>query len=971
MSDYKFDKDLLLEKTNGGLDVIRLLYPECEKGNKFVHFKLRNEDTASANVFKSGNLYLVKDHGDDRKALNAIDAVMDKEGVSFADACKWVAQEFSINGNNVAFAKADFEMKKATKKQKPGDCFFEFKDFTTKELEVLGPLVTVKIADKFNLKSCASVTRIKTYENHPKYGNDTMQVIIKSNERFPIFVYDFGTWQKIYQPFAKKNPNDPKSKDHRFSHAGDKPEQHVFGLEDLPERFAEFVDNYEGPDNEPKLDKVIIAGGDRDGLNVASLDYPVIWLNSETATLEYSLYKELKEYAHNVYYIGDIDPTGKRVSIARALKFIDLKIVWLPEWLREGIYQDKPRKDFTDFMKLTWQMNKNPEQLQGSVKGLLNVALPARFWDYDPTAKKQKYSFNNEACYLFLNYNGFYRFEEDTAKEDYSFIHVKNGIVERIKHHHLANFPGEYLREKRKPIALLNYIHRVPQLNDKSLSKLKKKELDFKDCSYDHQLLFFNNTVWKVTKDGISESNYKDLKNTYVWKDKIIPHKVKLNTERVGKNNVHQKAFNITHDGTNYDIEILKNDNHFLNYLINTSRVHWRKCGDTPFKIKTKGINHTDAGTYETAVATVEAQRIAYREENKFNIAEKGLDPEEIQEQKNHLINKIFAYGYLLHKQKVDDRSWCVFAMDHRISDVADSNGGSGKSVMFDKAVRQILSNNSYKAGRDPELLKNKHLYEGIDKNTDYVLYDDLDSHFPFAKVFSEITGDMPVNPKHGKQYVLPYADSPKFAMTSNFGIFRADSSTNRRILYTVFSDYYHYKSDEDKFEHKPSMDFGKMLFTQFDDAEWNDFFNISAEAVMFYLGENSKINPPMNNVEKRNARQSMGDNFIDWADSYFSEDSLRLNNFVEKKEAERNFQQISELKNWSAYKFKTTLAQWCKYYGHEMNPAETLDTQNRCFRVVNGTKLEMIYIKTNGMQKLQTQIKMELDNDPTEDLDF
>ncbi|MGB8705300.1 MAG: hypothetical protein WCD31_09745, partial [Gillisia sp.] len=272
----------------------------------------------------------------------------------------------------------------------------------------------------------------------------------------------------------------------------------------------------------------------------------------------------------------------------------------------------------------------------------------------------------------------------------------------------------------------------------------------------------------------------------------------------------------------------------------------------------------------------------------------------------------------------------------------------------------------------DMEALKNKHMYEGIDKNTDYVLFDDLDARFPFSKLFSDLTGDLPVNPKHGKQYLVPFEESPKFAVTSNFGLFKADSSTNRRILYTVYSDYYHYKSDEDATEHNPAKDMGKVLFTQFNEQEWNDFFNFSAEALKFYIGENNKINPPMGNVEKRNALQDMGDGFKAWADSYFTE--FKLNDFVVKTDANIDFEQKSKLKNWTSQRFKRALQKWCKYYGYEMNPQEVLNTQGRCTQNIQGTTKECIYIKTSAMEQMQQRIKQaeqDGDFDPTDDLAF
>ena len=952
MSDFKYDKNHLLEETNGGLDIIRRLYPECENGSRFVHFKLREEATASTNVFKSGDLYLVKDHGDG-KAYNGIDLVMQSEQLEFSDACKWVAQEFNINGLSTAFNRPHLEIIPAEEGQEPGAYYFEYKAFSVAELAVIGPLVDSKLCTEYNLKSCVSFTQIKKYKGHEKYGNQTMQIITKSNEKYPIFVFDFDSWQKIYQPLNV-------DKQYRFRHSGDKPKNYIFGLDLLPDALETYQMNFEGDEEPEKLKDIIIAGGDRDALNVASLDYPVVWLNSEGAKLDYDTYKTLSDYADNVYYLGDIDKPGIDKSVNLALQYINIKIIWLPEWLKDFSYRGKPRKDFKDYVDYTFSKS-NPEKLSKGFKALLYDALPARFWDeIKQENKPTKYYFNNESCLRFLKYKGFYLFEEETAKEDFSFIRVQEGVVERMKYHHISNFPAEYLRDKKKPVSLLNFIHRSGQhLSEKSLAKLDKKEIDFKDCSFDHQLMFFKNNIWKITKEGIEEIKFKNSENTYVWKDKIIQHKVK-----VAKN----KAFNITKIGDKYDIEILNKEHDFLNYLINTSRVHWRKCGDAPFNSKLNALDPLDKD-YEKAVATVKQERAAYREANKFSITEEGLTEAENQEQKEHLINKIFAYGYLLHKQKFDDRAWCVFGMDNRISDIADSNGGSGKSLLFNRAIREILLNNKYKSGRDKKVFENNHKYEGVTKNTDYMIFDDLDSHFPFSQVFSEITGDLPVNPKHGTEYLLSFSDSPKFAMTSNFGLFKADASTDRRILYCVFSDYYHHKSDDDLTEYKPSMDFGKMLFSQWNEEEYNDFFNDSAECLQFYLGENNKINPPLNNVEKRNSLQTMGDGFKDWADSYFTEN--HLNEFTPKKDAFIDFETKSHLKNWTAQRFKSALKEWCKYYGYIMNPEEYLNSQGRCIQNYNGATYEMVYIRTSeGSKKNNSETKQD-DGDWFDNIDL
>ena len=73
-------------------------------------------------------------------------------------------------------------------------------------------------------------------------------------------------------------------------------------------------------------------------------------------------------------------------------------------------------------------------------------------------------------------------------------------------------------------------------------------------------------------------------------------------------------------------------DSHFFGYLINTSRLFWRKETETNFNERP------------------EEERQAYLEAHPFDIAGEGLSDLEIWEQKQNLINKIFTFGYMLHR---------------------------------------------------------------------------------------------------------------------------------------------------------------------------------------------------------------------------------------------------------------------------------------------------------------------------------
>ena len=52
-----------------------------------------------------------------------------------------------------------------------------------------------------------------------------------------------------------------------------------------------------------------------------------------------------------------------------------------------------------------------------------------------------------------------------------------------------------------------------------------------------------------------------------------------------------------------------------------------------------------------------------------------------------------------------------------------------------------------------------------------------------FDFFFSAITGEMIVNPKHGKQYELSFEEVPKFCITSNFTLRNIDPADQRDQL--------------------------------------------------------------------------------------------------------------------------------------------------------------------------------------------
>lgn len=941
MKKYPF-ADAILNQTDGGKQIILDYYPDADKAfaNNTKKFKVRlNEKTASASVKRAddGN-WLVMDFGNWEKPKNAINVCMFEDGLSFGDACKKLAKLYQIEYQNVTHASKPIITKRPkTADETSGTYLFEFNDeLTKKELAVIGPMVTNAHAKRFHLKSVKSYSYIKKDE----------VTVTESTEDYPIFVYDYGTWQKIYQPKSA-------DKGFRFRYAGTRPKDFVFGLDDFEAAHQKHFNqvNKDAEEGNPpteedlKLDKVIIASGDRDALNVASFGYYVIWLNSETASLTADLYKTLKSKANTIYNLPDIDNTGVKQAVKVGLTYLEIKTIWLPKYLLQSKdWRGNPRKDFLDFVDLKYNSHR-PHVVKNAFKKLVQNALPMKFWDEQVTDKGVKYFYNIVHAEHFLKHQGFCRLETPFEKDEYCYIHIDGNIVKRTSPNKIENFVNNFLEERQMPIPLRNMVKKTPYLKEAMLSKLPVVDIDFQDCDAKNQYWFFKKNVVQINADKIT-IHKKGVIDKMVMEEKVIDFPETI-TERKFDAAFQEKHFTIGKDTDgDLDITINKTDNKYFNYLINASRIHWRKELEDSFK------------------TSQDKEAAEYYKKHQFNIAGPNLNADEILEQKLHLINKIYAIGYLLHKYKVKSKAWFVFGIDNKLSDIGESHGGSGKSLMYDY-LEKIMKQQFFIPGRSKKAVDSDFLFDGVSKDTDYVFIDDMNQYFPFQQFFSEITGKMKVNPKNAKGFTIDFEDSPKLCGTSNFPPINLDPSSQRRILFTVNSDYYHHNKDHEyKQTRRVSDDFnGKDLFNDFTEQEYLDFYVFCAQAVQFYLNSPEKIDPPMDNVRKRNLMAEMGDAFRNWASVYFSADNNKLDVHISRPDAYDDYKKSGGKK--SANSFKKSVKAFCKFNNYIFNPKEEGVKDGRIIRNLDSKTQECFYIKTIfGTTAIVADETIEEDND-------
>ncbi|MDE5749539.1 MAG: toprim domain-containing protein [Duncaniella sp.] len=919
-------KDQIYDATDDGMEILELHIKGAREAYRHKkHVKLREEATASASIKlhtpSSGHRYYgITDFGGDGKMKSPIQLHMELARLTFAEAMLDLGQIFGVHDSlDRSVNRPDIRQEPAPSGMADGHEFYEFlDDFTDDMCRVMGPNVTRDTLRSLNwhpVKFFASVRDSKiTYRF--------------SNDRFPIFMREcfykdkqgaIKSFFKIYEPM---NPD--KQYRFRYTPRGGKQPDYVNGLWELRKQAAKrreqaeaewFADpKNEGkpcPSHKIKIPEVIICSGERDSLCARSHGYAPVWLNSETARLTRDDYSELKKYATTIYNCPDIDKTGIRKGTELALEYPDIHTIWLPESLL-GRYRDnrgKTRKDLRDWMEL--------RPSRSDFEKLLRKSLPACFWGQEMSVSKdgervtKKYTLDFICLKNFLHLSGFGVLKDDFTKTS-RFIRVTDNIVEEVRPREIRAFVEDWAEEEALDRRLRNLISTTDLLSPMRLESLREIDPDFSNCTHNTQIFHFPRFAVEVTPEGLFKRDASNGSGACVWRHKVIDHDIRI----------LPPMFEITHPenptrSEDFDIRVTDNTSNFFRYLINSSRLYWRKELETNLE----GLSPAEAE--------------AYRSAHRFDIAGEGLDPEEVQKQKQCLINKIFVIGYMMHRFKSPSRAWAPFVMDNAIGENGQCNGGSGKSFLF-KALSHLCAYVPL-PGRNNKLFDNQFWADRISKHTDICLFDDIYESFPVDQLYDTISGDMTVNEKNTTSRTLAYEEAPKFAFTTNYVPREFNPSTVRRCIYVVVSDYYHEATKENDYRESRKVfdDFHKDLFdARYTEEEWCADINFVMQCVRFYLSVirfNIKIEPVMDNIMFRKNLRAVSAGFLDWASQYFAPDGEHIDHMVVRTEAYEDYKMFSGLKNTSMQSFSSALQAFCITcdYISELDPDDLCNSRD------------------------------------------
>lgn len=329
-------KELILEKTNKGLDIFHFYIPMDFVPKRNFRNPLYEDKKASCNIYldTKSDMYRMKDFGNEMYsgdcfwfAAMMLDLDVRKD---FKKILETIIRDLQLNINvaeHTGHCRQIHKLNECHSKRVPaiinnpiGNCpfqkHFSFKEqaFQPKELAFWFSYgIDISTLNRYGVKSVSMFESV---------SNDGKTYRLVSTNEEPVFCYTMNNFIKLYRPYSKL----------RFLYAGEKIPDYIFGLEQIPS----------------KGDILFITGGEKDVLSLSAHGFNAICFNSETAKIPESIIESLQLRFRHIVILYDVDETGLRETKRQMEALSEYKVLSLILPLRGT----KTEKDISDYFAL-------------------------------------------------------------------------------------------------------------------------------------------------------------------------------------------------------------------------------------------------------------------------------------------------------------------------------------------------------------------------------------------------------------------------------------------------------------------------------------------------------------------------------------------------------------------------------------------------------------------------------------------
>jgi len=275
------------------------------------------------------------------------------------------------------------------------------------------------------------------------------------------------------------------------------------------------------------------------------------------------------------------------------------------------------------------------------------------------------------------------------------------------------------------------------------------------------------------------------------------------------------------------------------------------------------------------------------------------------------------AIGYLLHTYKDPTRAKAIFLVDEN-SRPDEHNGRTGKSLIV-KAINHLRAT-TIEDGKTYNQRNNRFVFQSVTKATKVYAIEDVKPQFLFEGFYNVVTGQMSIEQKGRQPFIIPFEDSPKVVITTNYmpNSPRGDSDQARRLVVPL-SGYFSAKRT-------PLDEYKQRFFNDFNQDDWNKFYCLMIEALRFFLAEGLQTAKETKTMREGKILSDTCPEFVE-----FMKD-LELLEFHDFNGIYEDFLLFSGFNELPKRRLTRWLTRWGDYVGYKYQEKPTNNRTNKRF---------------------------------------
>jgi hypothetical protein len=268
------------------------------------------------------------------------------------------------------------------------------------------------------------------------------------------------------------------------------------------------------------------------------------------------------------------------------------------------------------------------------------------------------------------------------------------------------------------------------------------------------------------------------------------------------------------------------------------------------------------------------------------------------------------AIGYLVSTYKNRSNNKAVILNDEVISD--NPEGGTGKGV-FVQGISQIRKSSII----DGKMFdgKKSFAYQTVSLDTKILVFDDVVKNFNFEEKFSLVTEGLTLERKNKDAIKLNVHDSPKVIISTNYAIKGEGNSHDRRRYELEIAQYYGKNLT-------PEDEFGRQLFDDWNDEEFNRFDNYIVYCLQLFL-KNGLVHQNAKNIKMR---KFIAETCMEFYEFVKDKENIPHNKMLDKKMYFDKFcEEYPDFRKWlTRKKFNIWVQKYCNFANFQYTNGNT-----------------------------------------------